>query len=359
MKNLIFILVVLTGLNSAQAQSTSSFTPQQIENYMARLSSMLTGRPLNAAERSTLRSEGYVGLERVLQSWVDSEFFVKSSRIQIQTQLGVSGNDGTINYELPANLLDYLIRQNRPYSEILTADYCVDNNRQRISCDTGSPFVAGVLTTRAFLKQYSGRFNLSRASNTLRQFACQSYPMSTTLQPRLPRESLIPMFAADLAIGAAEFGNGTACYACHGQFSAHTQFFVKFDAFGVYKAAATGLQNPNLEPGLSVNDLFTSHMVTSDLARSEVSQMFGQTSNNLREAAQALVNNANFTECSVRNSVRYFIRLTDGNETINRGVVKDISAKLKQKYQDPSFKQIVFESLRHPMVIGSLLMAGQ
>ncbi len=98
-------------------------------------------------------------------------------------------------------------------------------------------------------------------------------------------------------------------------------------------------------------------MNTPEGAKSENSQMYGQQVSNLREAVQILTSNYNFTECSVRNSVRYFIRLTTGND-INKGVIKEISATLKKKYQDPSFKQIVFESLKHPTIIGSLILAG-
>lgn len=354
-----FFVVFLFVSILAHGQVRQSFTPQQIENYMSRISSMLAGRGLTAAERSVLKKEAFAGLESTLQKWVDEDFFVKSSRIQIQTQLGVSGNDGVINYELPANLLENLIRSHRPYSEILTSDFCVDNSGQKVACDSGAPFTAGVLTTRAYLKQYRGRFNLSRANNMLRQFACESYPMNTALQPRLPRESLITMFADNQAEGGKTFGNGSACYSCHSQFGAHTQLFVKFDAFGMYKPMATGWQDPALEPGKSSNDLYTSHFNTPEQAKEESSQMFGRNVSNLREAAEVMVNNSVFIECAVRNSIRYFTRLDTGNETINTGVVLEISNRLKQKYRNPTFKEIVLESLKHPFVIGSVLLAGE
>ncbi len=358
MKYLI-LLFVFTSHSSFGQQSSTSYTHQQLENYLSQLSSMFVGRALLPAERETVKREGYPGLEKLLQSWVDGAFFIKSSRIQIQTQLGVSGNDGIIDYDLPANLLENLIRQDRPYSEILTADYCVNNSNQKVNCDSGAPFTAGILTTRAYLKQYRGRFNLSRASNMLRQFACESYPMSTKLEPRVSRNTLIPMFAEDLVDGSQTFGNGSACYSCHSQFAAHTQFFVKFDAAGVYRPTANGQQDPNLEAGRSTNDLFSSHKNTPALAETETSQMFGQSAVNLREAAVILTNNTLFSECAVRNAIRYFIRMNSGNETINTGVVKEIAGALKQKYRDPSFKQIVFESLKHPLVIGSVLLAGE
>lgn len=359
MKNLYIIISIIFFTNFIKAQTSTSFTPVQLENYLSQLSSMLSGRSLSTAERTMIRNEGYVGLEKILTTWINADFFVRASRIQIQTQLGVSGNDATINYELPANLLENLIRQNRPYSEILTADYCVDNAGQRMNCDTGAPFSAGILTTRAYLKQYQGRFNLSRANNMLRQFACLSYPMSEVLQPRLPQFALIPMFANNFAGGSKEFGNGTACYTCHGQFGAHAQLFVKFDETGLYKAAATGLQNPALEPGLSFNGLNTSHMILPDSARSEASQMFGKAVINLKEAVLVMSKDENFSDCSIRNVIRYFLRVSTGNDSINTGTVKEISSTLKTKFADPSFKQIVFESLKHPKVIGSLLAAGE
>ena len=108
----------------------------------------------------------------------------------------------------------------------------------------------------------------------VKTFACSDYPMDNTLQPPMPRESLIPLFQVDRATdtSAGTFGNGFACYTCHSQFSAHAQVFVKFDDQGRYQAGATGLQDMAAEQGRSTNGLFTSHF-TGAAAASELTSM--------------------------------------------------------------------------------------
>lgn len=351
---LVFILAV-----PSLAQSPIALSPQDLQNYLAQISSMVAGRPTTPSERDLITQKGEVGLKEIIQAWIDSDFFVQSAKIMLQTQLGISGNDGTVNYELPGNLMTYLVRQDRPYSEIITADYCVDNSGNKINCDANAPFAAGVLATRGYLKQYASRFNLARAHNLMRQFACLEYPMNTNLQIPIPREQLIDMFKVDKAEGSAAFGNGTACYSCHSQFGAHAQLFIKFDSFGIYQPSATGQQDPTSEPGRSPNNLFTSHFASVSQSSTETSQMLGQAVSNLRNAAITLSNNRNFSDCAVRNTIRYFIRLTAGNSAINAGVVVQISDILKQNYPNPTFKQIVLSSLIHSMVIGSLIHAGE
>ncbi len=360
MKNIFLIFLTVTlGIFPSFAMTPINFTAIELQDYLKQISSMMTGRPLLAAEAELVTREGEPGLQKVLQTWLDSDFFVESSKLMMQTQLGISGNDGTVNYELPGNLMSYLVRQSRPYSEIITANYCVSNSGVQTACDANAPFAAGVLATRGYLKQYASRFNLARAHNMMRQFACLEYPMDPALQVPLQRQDMISMFKVDQSPGSNTFGNGTACYSCHSQFGAHAQFFVKFDEFGTYQVSADGQQDPNSEPGRARNRLFASHLESVSLSSVESSQMFGQQVENLKAAASVLAANRNFTECAVRNSIRYFVRLTEGNAAINSGVVKQVTDSLKAKYGDPNFKQIVLQSLSHPMVIGSVLHAGE
>src|SRR5262249_31946514 len=147
-----------------------------------------------------------------------------------------------------------------------------------IACDTGAPYAAGVLATRAFLANNAGRFNLKRARTWMRTFACLDYPMPDALQPRLARDVLIPLFQQDHdeKDNVGSFGNGAACYTCHGQFGAHAQLFVKYDASGLWRANADGQQLPGGEQGRSANNLFTSHLSSPAAAASEASMVFGQ-----------------------------------------------------------------------------------
>ena len=124
-----------------------------------------------------------------------------------------------IDFGLPGNLAAYLVKNDRPWSEIITASDCYDAAGKAIKCDSGAPYGAGVLTTRAILLSRSGRFNLTRASTITRTFACKTYPIDPEeLQPRVDKTWLIDMFQAnnpeEQTVEEARngFGNGFGCY---------------------------------------------------------------------------------------------------------------------------------------------------
>src|SRR5690606_27769046 len=122
-------------------------------------------------------------------------------------------------------------------------------------------------------------------------FACQHYPLPDTLEPRVDRERLITMFRANTPdeqedpSAADAFGNGFACYGCHGQFSSHAQFFVRFDQEGMWREEATGIQDPEGELGRATDGLFASHFTDLEESKSPRSQMFGQPAEDLAEGA--------------------------------------------------------------------------
>lgn len=329
--------------------------------YLDRLAPILVGRVMSADERSWITeraAEGMSAPEMVrsaLTAWVDEPFLAETARDMVQNLLAVSGKRDDINFELPGNLARHVVGQKLPWSEILTADYCVGDDLSQIECDTGAPFAAGVLATRAYLVSRASRFNLTRASTMMGAFACQHYPMSEDLEPRLPRERLITMFRADTPEdqedpeAADAFGNGFACYSCHGQFSAHAQFFVRFDETGMYRADATGIQDPEGELGRSTAGLFASHLVDPEEAKIGRSQMLGQTAENLAEGAAILGESQAFLECMASNVVDYALGL-DERSPVPRPLRTDIAGALPAS---PTFQQIVVEALSHPTIIES------
>lgn len=356
------LLVLIIGLSIGPLTNSAALADEVDDTraYLGQISSMVAGRPLTESEITIINSKGRQAIPEILNSWLQTPFFIKSANMMLETQLGVSGEANDINFELPGNLMSYIVRNQLPYSEILTANYCVDNSGQKTGCDTGAPYTAGVLTTKAFMYKNSGRFNLGRAGKMLHQFACREYPMEANIQIPLQREELIPMFQVLKGDDNAAFGNGAACYACHSQFGAHAQFFVKFDAFGNYRPSATGEQDPEAEPGASIDNLYTSHMIDPTAAKSESSQMFGRQVSNLRGAAVALTENRLFLECGIRNTLKHFLRLVDSDsEKIGLSLIQEIASNIKATNPDPSFQQIVVEALKHPKVMQSTLKAGE
>lgn len=334
-------------------------------HYLRAISQMLVARPLNRAEIDQLSAQGGAAVRPIIAAWTTEPGFVESARYMMQQKLRASGDRDGIDFEAPGRLVAHVVANGRPFSEILTADYCIAPDGAQQTCDSGAPYNAGVLTTRAFLAGNAGRFNLGRASRLLKVFACRAYPMEDQLQPYLPKETLIPMFRAVSAAeqtveeAKATFGNGDACYSCHGQFGAHAQFFVKFDQTGIWRGEATGIQDPTGELGRSVDGLMTSHMDDLSAKAFEGSKMFGRDAANLREAANLLVQNEVFVPCMVRNVVEYTFGMTDSEgENIDRAMLSSVAERAsKDRAIDPTLAEIVLETFVDPRVIEVVLNA--
>lgn len=337
-------------------EALADYTGEQRLFYLGHLSSMINGRPLSPTEQNTALQEPNA-IDIVVSSWTQSAHLESAAQDMLNRLLSTSGQNQNVNWNLPGNLIRYIVKSKLPLSEVITANYCVADNLTKTACDTKAPYQAGVLTTRAYLMANKGRFNLSRASTLLKTFACQEYPMPTTLQPPLEKTDLIEMFARDKVEAGEniEFGNGFACYKCHSQFGAHTQFFVRFDQNGIYQPNATGLQMPGAEPGVSENQLYVSHFNSAtNRSSSETSNMFGAQVNNLSQAAQEMAKNPIFLECSIRNTLGYFLRLDQKIKyDIDPALIKTIASSIES--ENPTFQEIVNKTFTNKKVIESIL----
>ncbi len=357
-----FSLLPLMTVIESKAEDSKVYPSEAIAFYLRQVSSTIIGRPLSLEEKNLIEEKRIEAVAEILDQWMTSGFFITSVRSMLETQMSVSGKANGVNFNLPGNLAAYLAQNKLPYSSILTANYCIGDDGKKTPCDTGAPYSAGVLTTKAYMVNGQGRFNLRRARKMLKQFACKQYPLNRTLQIPLLKQDLITMFQDDQAPNTGDqFGNGTACYSCHSQFGAHTQFYVKFDSFGVYQASATGEQDtsPGVEAGRSKNNLYTSHLNTSAKS-SEESQMFGHTVSNLAEAAKVMTESPLFLQCGIRNVLQYYLRLLQNEaDGINEDLIETIHQKILNESKDPTFQQIIKQALIHPLVIESVLKAGR
>lgn len=325
--------------------------------YLAQLAPLLVRRELEPSELEALRKDGRRAIQTVLAGWMTSEGLQDAARSLIEDKLSVSGVRDGVNFDLPGNLAAYVVRQQLPWKTVLTADYCVDASGAHTPCDSGSPFTAGVLTTRAFLMSRASRFNLTRAGTMLKAFACRDYPMETTLQPNLDKAMLIPLFAASTAAEQTDpraeqgFGNGGGCLMCHAQFGAHAQLFVKFDKDGVYRPDADGQQDPAGELGRSTNGLYVSHLQDPVQARSERSQMFGVNVDNLRDAAWVLGNSPAFTGCQVRNLIEFVTGIHSTTFVSSKVLAEVTAAATDNGKAQPTFPALMLHTFSHPRVI--------
>jgi len=330
--------------------------------YLSSIAPMVVGRLLTDSELNLIDYFGGRGIVPVLDGWIEDAAFPETVRMMIQVKLHASGMTDTIDFELPGNLAAQIARDDLPFAEIITADRCVDGAGADVECDTGAPYNAGVLTTRAYLIANASRFNLQRARRMMYIFNCLLYPMDTVLQPPLAKDSMIPMFRALTPEEQTEeeaqsgFGNGFACYSCHSQFGAHAQLFVKFDQDGLYRPEATGLQDPEDELGRSADGLFVSHFVDSIAAEQELSQVFGEPVANLAEAGEVLSSHPTFTQCSARNVIEWTFGLTEADAaTTAPALLVAIAERIFAEQPEPSIGDIFRATLTHPDVIDVFL----
>jgi hypothetical protein len=333
---------------NADEPGEQPLTSAEVEFYLRKLAPTIVGRSLSYEETQAIAADGPNAIAPTLAAWVEEPGFSAAMRDMMETLLAVSGTRDGIDFELPGNLVAQVAALDLPWSTILTADYCVDGAGAEIACDTGAPYDAGVLATRAYLISNKGRFNLSRAKRMLSTFGCRAYPMEASVQPLLAKEVLIPMFQAqteaeqtvDEAKGG--FGNGEGCYTCHAQFGAHAQLFVKYDENGLWQVAADGLQDPAGELGRSLDGLYTSHMNDPAEAREEVTQVFGEQVANLREAGEVIGDHPLFFECTAKNLIATAFRLEAGNsDQIESELVAALAEKIVAVGPDPTIAQIV------------------
>jgi hypothetical protein len=342
----------------------ATITGPQTEEYLRKLSLILVGRVLNPAERQQIAGQAGNAIPPLIAAWVADPAFVEAGRRFIEDMLSVSGRLDTVDFGLPGNLAAHLVKNNRPWSEIITARDCYDATGKPIKCDSGAPYGAGVLTTRAILLSRSGRFNLTRASTLTRTFACKTYPVPDDLQPRVDKTWLLPMFQAnnpeEQVVEEARngFGNGFGCYTCHGQFSFHAQLFVRFDGSGIYRAHATGLQDqrPEAELGRSaMPGLMASHFTDPERAKLEGVQMFGTPVANLAEATKVVASMPLFSECAAAKYLDHTLGVLAGHLKYDWRMFVEIGERARMKNADPTLANIVEALFTHPVVVRSLI----
>ena len=337
-----------------------SFTHEQVTTYLRTIDSMVGGRSIKKKERAMIIEKGIAAVRPILEELTSHDNFATISRAMLEDLVGASGKDA-FNGDLPGNLMVYLVKNNLPYSQIITADFCVDDDQSKIPCDSGAPFNAGLLTTRMYLTGARSRFNLSRAIEVMENFACQSYPMDPDLQPSAPKEVLIDSFRAekpseqDMIVETS--ARMTNCYLCHGQFALHTQPFIRFDENGYYRTETNGMQTPDLSPGESKHGdrlFYSSHYALPGEVRyqalSEGGNVFGKDVANLREMGLAIASHEAFRTCSIKRALSFHLQIEPSKvELIPSRVFADIKNKIGA--EDPTYQKIVLETFSHPEII--------
>lgn len=349
-------------LTTQFAAEEPPYTNQQLAAYMRHLATPLIGRSLKSNEAFFIETQGFKQARFILENWMKSPEFETSFKVMIDDLIRTGGNSSNgIDFDLPGRIAKYIVRNKLPFEQIITSEFCVDQDFTRVNCDTNAPVGAGVLSTRAFMTSHTGRFNLTRASALLNKFACMDYPVPFSLEPPAAKEDLLPEFRAeslgDLSgLNAPSFDDrgNTNCYSCHSQFAPHSQLFVKYDNTGLWDANANGVQDPERDFGLSQGNFFASHYANPERSASETGVFFGKEVKNLNEAAKALAESKFFYQCGIRNTLAYVFKLDERQ-------AGDINTRLLDQIIDsfgdekPSVQELFTRTLLHPLVIESAM----
>ena len=357
---------VVTPNESLPVDDTFKPTVQQTLDYMRYVGPSLIGRVLNDEEETKLAG-GVTAVKPIIEAWVKDEGFVEAVKSMLEIRLGSNGKRGNADFNLPGYIVRHVVKNNLPWSKVVTSNTCYDAADQAIPCDTGAPYTAGVLTTRGFLAGNEGRFNLGRARAMLLTFMCRDYPAEPDLQPYVDKPRLKLMFRASnadeqmVAEVAGGFGNGLACFSCHGQFSNHSQPFVKFDKAGTWIADADGSQSMTGQLGESDRGLMASHFATTTEAASEKAQWFAAEIDNLASGAAVMAKNPRFHECAVQQLVDLGVGLDLGFPTGVKGLavtaefLTDIASSVTKTSPDPTIQELAIATYTDVRVMAATL----
>lgn len=357
---------VVTPNETLPVDDTFKPTVQQTLDYMRYVGPSLIGRVLSDEEETKLAG-GVTAVRPIIEAWVKDDGFVEAVKSMLEIRLGSNGKRGNADFNLPGYIVRHVVKNNLPWSKVVTSDTCYDAADQAIPCDTGAPYTAGVLTTRGFLAGNEGRFNLGRARAMLLTFMCRDYPTEPELQPYVDKPRLKLMFRASnaseqmVAEVAGGFGNGLGCFTCHGQFSNHSQPFVKFDKAGTWIADADGSQSMTGQLGESDRGLMASHFAATAEAASEKAQWFSAEVDNLASGAAAMVKSPRFHECAVQQLVDLGVGLDLGFPTGVNGLavmgdfLTEIASSVTKTSPDPTIQELAVATYSDVRVIAATL----
>ena len=222
----------LTSFNEPGPENLEPITEEQRQQSFRRASLIFLNQAPTAEQLQKASTES--GYKQAIEELVDSPEFVEKMRSYHQEFFDMSGQDGNVNMNEPANLASFLVKENIDFRQILRADYCVNNNLEKGNCssfdndaDLAKQFGAGVVTTQAFLKKWEGAFNFRRTSHMLQAFACHDYPDESD-------PGLFPEEVSEKVQTFACTDCNPKCYSCHRTMNARASLFYDFDTTGAF-----------------------------------------------------------------------------------------------------------------------------
>jgi hypothetical protein len=285
---------------SAIAAIQNNYTQAQMQAALRLSAEILINRDPTPAEMQTLTNGNFATYQTLITSYLNTPAFQAEQLTYYQDLFGMSGQTNTtfpdINYDEPANLATYLVVNNQDFRQVLTATYCVNDSMQQIPCSAFSnpadatTQAAGVLTTRAFLQNAAGPFNLHRVNKAFEVFACRNYLLSPDIRDPGISQSEISGTVKTFNCADATACN-PVCFSCHKNLNSRASLFYNFDLTGMYNL------NPSSAVITQTDVVGTPSTVADLLVPGAQAAYFGQVVPNLRQYAMLFSRNKDFRDC--------------------------------------------------------------
>ncbi|MCB0394665.1 MAG: DUF1588 domain-containing protein [Bdellovibrionales bacterium] len=230
-----------------------SYTADQLKTALVAASQKLVNRLPSEDEFRLIDEKGIDGYKEALTAQMESTRFRDAMRTYHQDYFATyrptdDTNIPSINYNEPANMATYVIFFDHDYRELVTGDYCVNDNLATGACSAfqndptkAATNAAGVLTTRAFLNKWKSAYNFKRVKMVFEAFACSAYPDPDD-------QGMLPTEVSNVERGSTndfntQTGGSQACYQCHRSLNSRAVpylnytkdgFFFEFRANGTY-----------------------------------------------------------------------------------------------------------------------------
>jgi len=179
--------------------------------------------------------EAFAAYSEAVERYVQSAEFAGAIRIFFRQMFGMGGDDiDDPDENSPADLATFVVTHDKPYSELLTANYKVSSDIPIIGQDSDSPSLenlGGFATLRSWLRHWYGN---GHGFHYLREIAmlvkCYRYPDPEEVG-KWPEEEIHPKYR-----NHEDSEVGINCYSCHGTMNARRAIFLPYGQDGVYSS---------------------------------------------------------------------------------------------------------------------------
>jgi hypothetical protein len=194
----------------------------------------LINRPPNADELAAFDS-GAKDRAALINDWLASDEFITAYNTRIRAILEY---DGTPDGDEPSRLWTYVMQNDRPLKEIMTADYTVDTTGAQIARDPVHG-ATGILTMAGYIKGKPGLPHFNYAARVWTGFMGQVF--------NVPQAALD---ARATATAASTVDPTSICYSCHRMLTPLAYQRQKWDDNGNYRTTLNGQPIDDTDQGL-------------------------------------------------------------------------------------------------------------